>query len=93
MPLSYSPLRYPGGETSIYELVSDIINANKLQRRHYAEPYAGGCGLALALLFNGRVSDIHINDIDLGIWSFWHSVLNHTDELVEKNQTNQYHNL
>ena len=84
MPLSYSPLRYPGGETSIYELVSDIINANKLQRRHYAEPYAGGCGLALALLFNGRVSDIHINDIDLGIWSFWHSVLNHTDELVEK---------
>ena len=84
MPLSYSPLRYPGGKTNIYELVSDFIKVNKLQRRHYAEPYAGGCGLALALLYHGHVCDIHINDIDAGIWSFWDSVLNHTDELVEK---------
>lgn len=87
MPLSYSPLRYPGGKTSIFELVSEFIKVNKLQRRHYAEPYAGGCGLALALLYHGFVSDIHINDIDRGIWAFWDAVLNHTERLEEKINT------
>ncbi|MBB4952739.1 DNA adenine methylase [Agrobacterium vitis] len=62
--------------------MSKIFKANKLQQYHYAEPYAGGCGLALSLLFSGYVSDIHVNDIDPSIWSFWYSVLNHTEELV-----------
>jgi len=35
------------------------------------------------LLFGGFVSDIHINDIDPGIWSFWNSVLNENDALVD----------
>jgi DNA adenine methylase len=83
MSLSYSPLRYPGGKTSIFEVVSGFIKINKLQRRHYAEPYAGGCGLALALLYDGLVSDIHINDIDHGVWAFWDSVLNDTENLAE----------
>ena len=55
------------------------------------EPYAGGCGLALSLLFSGFVSDIHINDIDPAIWSFWHSLLNRTEEfikLIEKTPVN-----
>lgn len=81
---SHSPLRYPGGKTSIFDLVSAFIEVNNLQRRHYAEPYAGGCGLALVLLYNGFVCDIHINDIDRGIWAFWNAVLNHTDELEKK---------
>lgn len=84
MALFYSPLRYPGGKTSIFDLVSEFITVNKLQRRHYAEPYAGGCGLALALLYNGFVCDIHINDIDRGIWAFWDAVLNHTEKLEDK---------
>jgi DNA adenine methylase len=61
--------------------VSRILRGNKLARGHYAEPYAGGCGLALGLLFTGFVSDIHVNDIDRSIWSFWHSVLNDTEDL------------
>lgn len=58
-----------------------MLRENRLERRHYAEPFAGGCGLALALLYEGHVSDIHINDVDASIWAFWKSVLNHTDEL------------
>ena len=77
-----SPLRYPGGKTCLYPLVSRILKDNRLERRHYAEPFAGGCGLALALLYGGHVSDVHINDVDASIWSFWHSVLEHTDELA-----------
>jgi len=83
MPLVTSPLRYPGGKVCLQEPVAQILRLNKLDRGHYAEPYAGGCGLALALLFNGHVSDIHINDIDRSIWSFWSLVLNRTEEFVE----------
>ncbi len=67
--------------------VSRILRGNKLERGHYAEPYAGGCGLALALLYAGFVSDIHVNDIDRAIWAFWDAVLNHTDEFVRLIET------
>jgi DNA adenine methylase len=83
MPLATSPLRYPGGKSCMLGPISRIIRGNKLERGHYAEAYAGGCGLALALLYSGFVSDIHVNDIDQAIWSFWHSVLNDTEELVK----------
>lgn len=55
-----------------------------MERHVYAEPFAGGCGLALNLLYEGNVRDIHINDIDPGIWAFWHCVLNLNEELVDK---------
>ncbi|MEM9397190.1 MAG: DNA adenine methylase [Pseudomonadota bacterium] len=82
MARSTSPLRYPGGKTCLYPLVSRILRENRLERRHYAEPFAGGCGLALTLLYEGHVSDIHINDVDASIWAFWKSVLDHTDEFA-----------
>lgn len=78
-----SPLRYPGGKACLLDLTSTVLRLNGLERGHYAEPYAGGCGLALALLFGGHVSDIHINDIDPSVWSFWHCVLNDTDALID----------
>jgi DNA adenine methylase len=83
MPLATSPLRYPGGKVCLMPLITRILRANKLNRGHYAEPYAGGCGLALGLLFNGFVSDIHINDVDRPIWAFWSSVLNHTEKFID----------
>ena len=84
MPRSTSPLRYPGGKASLYPLVTRVLRDNRLERRHYAEPFAGGCGLALALLYGGHVSDVHINDVDPGIWAFWHSVLKYTEEFVDR---------
>jgi len=83
MARSNSPLRYPGGKTCLYDLAAHILRLNKLERGHYAEPYAGGAGLALTLLFEGHVSDIHLNDVDRSIWAFWNSVLNETDALIE----------
>ena len=83
MPITTpSPLRYPGGKTSITPMVSKIIQNNTLERGHYIEPYAGGCGLALSLLFQGYVHELHLNDIDRSIWSFWYTVINDTDKLV-----------
>lgn len=79
-----SPLRYPGGKAKIRGLISSILKKNGLEKCHYVEPYAGGCGLALSLLYDDLVSNIYINDIDIGVWAFWESVLNDTERLVAK---------
>ena len=78
-----SPLRYPGGKASMLEDITAVLRMNGLERGHYAEPYAGGCGLALALLYGGFVADIHINDVDPSVWSFWHSVLHQTQDFIK----------
>ena len=78
-----SPLRYPGGKACLYDLATYFLGVNELQQRSYTEPYSGGCGLALSLLYSGHVSQIHLNDIDRSVWAFWRSVLSYTDELIE----------
>ena len=84
---SLSPLRYPGGKSCLHGLVAQILRLNRLERAHYAEPYAGGAGLALSLLFGGHISEVHLNDVDRSVWAFWHSVLNDTDALVRRIET------
>jgi len=81
-----SPLRYPGGKGRISKYFSQIIKNNDLIGGHYAEPYAGGCGVAFHLLMNGYVNHIHINDLNYPLFCFWHSVLNETESLCKKIQ-------
>lgn len=70
-----SPLRYPGGKACIFPFISNLFYENNLIGTDYAEPYAGGAGLALKLLFNEYVNKININDFDYSIYSFWKSIL------------------
>jgi len=79
----YSPLRYPGGKAPFAPFIAEIMEANGLIGGHYLEPYAGGAGVALDLLFHGYVSHIHINDIDPAIYAFWVSVTQYADELLD----------
>ena len=60
-----------------------IFKDNLLYDGIYIEPYAGGASVALSLLFNEYASKVIINDIDKSIFSFWHSVLNETDNLCK----------
>jgi DNA adenine methylase len=57
--------------------MSKLFSENLLIGSSYAEPYAGGSGLALKLLFNEFVNKIYINDLDKSIYLFWKSVLEH----------------
>lgn len=84
MAFTNSPLRYPGGKSALARTLRDIIVANDLRFCTYAEPFAGGCGLALRLLFDGVVAQIAINDLDPAIWAFWEATLNHTEELARR---------
>lgn len=86
MTSAASPLRYPGGKACLLELTASLLRLNRLELAHYAEPYAGGCGLALSLLYGGIVGDIHINDIDPSVWAFWHCALNKNEALVARIQ-------
>src|SRR5690348_10910437 len=79
----YSPLRYPGGKGKVADYFKQIFKDNLLYDGVYVEPYAGGASVALSLLFNEYVSKIIINDIDRSIFSFWHSVLNKTEEICK----------
>lgn len=86
MKRSPSPLRYPGGKACIFDMTKDILVSHNLVGWQYAEPYAGGCGLALSLLFDGVVSKLHLNDIDPSIAALWQVILEHTDELANRVQ-------
>jgi DNA adenine methylase len=76
-----SPLRYPGGKAKLFPFFAGLIQQNNLFGCTYFEPYAGGAGLALKLLSGGFVQKIVLNDLDEAVWSFWHSALEHNDEL------------
>lgn len=82
-PRHYSPLRYPGGKNCIFPFMSKFFYENDLVGIPYAEPYAGGAGLALHLLIEGFVSKIYINDLDPCIYLFWKAILNRTDEFCK----------
>lgn len=79
----YSPLRYPGGKTRIFKFVSNVLLENNLIGINYAEPYAGGAGLALKLLISEYVENIYINDLDRSIYSFWISILERPTEFCD----------
>ena len=83
MPVTDTPLRYPGGKSQIIPLVVEILRENDMFYGEYAEPFAGGAGIAMSLLLNSYVDRIHINDIDPAVYAFWFSVLNHTEQLCD----------
>lgn len=81
--MNNSPLRYPGGKSKLYGLVESIISQYSDVVDTYVEPFAGGAAIALKLLQNNRVKKVIINDINIGIYSFWDSVCNQTDNFLK----------
>jgi DNA adenine methylase len=79
-----SPLRYPGGKSSLADFLTDVIDLNDLRGGVYYEPYVGGAGAALSLLRDDVVSEIFINDADERVYAFWDSVLNECNRFVNQ---------
>ena len=80
----YSPLRYPGGKRKLSNYIKLVLGQNGLIGAHYVEPYAGGAAVALALLFEGYASHIHINDLSRSVYAFWYAVLYETESLCSR---------
>jgi DNA adenine methylase len=79
-----SPLRYPGGKAPLADFFENAIGALGLMKPTYVEPYAGGAGAGLDLLYRGVVGHVVINDLDLSIYSCWDSMLHETEEFLRR---------
>jgi DNA adenine methylase len=86
MPATYTPLRYPGGKAKLGPFLAALFKANRLIDGEYAEPYAGGAGAGLFLLFRGYATHLHLNDIDRGVVAFWRAVLTHNERFAKRIQ-------
>ena len=78
----YSPLRYPGGKGKLAPFVKLLIKKTNHTDGIYVEPFAGGAGIAIDCLLNNIVSEIVINDLDKGIYSFWKAILTDTNRFT-----------
>lgn len=81
MPRYLTPLRYPGGKQRFGPYLSEVVGLNRLNGAVYLEPFAGGAGAALHLLFSGAVKRICLNDLDRSIYAFWHSAVHRNGKL------------
>lgn len=84
MSRHHTPLRYPGGKQRLAPFILELLTENKLIGGHYAEPYAGGAGVAIELLMSDTVSHIHLNDSSRPVYAFWQSVVSQPEELCRR---------
>jgi DNA adenine methylase len=77
-----SPLRYPGGKSSMTGLLQQIRQINGLGTHTMAEPFAGGAGASLSLLYMEETPEIFVNDADRAIADFWWSVTTQHQEFA-----------
>ena len=84
MAIHNTPLRYPGGKTTLSGFFKCVLKANALSDIHYAECYAGGAGIAFELLFLEHATHVHLNDLDRAVFAFWNAVIHHSEWLCKK---------
>jgi DNA adenine methylase len=65
------------------DVLLQIRRLNGLADRSVAEPYAGGAGAALTLLFLEETTEIFINDADPAIHDFWWSLISRPDAFMK----------
>ena len=78
-----SPLRYPGGKASLTSILCKVRSLNRLNGHAIAEPFAGGAGASLTLLYLHETHEIHINDLDPAIHDFWFSAVYNSAALLK----------
>jgi DNA adenine methylase len=81
LPQFRTPLRYPGGKGRLAQYVCDLMTMNDLVGGHYIEPYAGGAGIGVTLMFLEYASRIHLNDLNKSVFAFWKSVCDEPEAL------------
>lgn len=81
MPVTQTPMRYPGGKSRLYPVMSSLLACNDLSGGTWAEPFCGGAGLALALLIKGDVSRVVLADADPAVVSVWFACRDQPAEL------------
>jgi DNA adenine methylase len=82
MSAAASPLRYPGGKQALTGTLAGLLRGAGHEDGVYVEPYAGGAGAALSLLFGEYVRELLLNDADFRVYAFWRAALFETEHLL-----------
>ena len=77
-----SPLRYPGGKGALAPFLGALIKAQQAEISTYVEPFAGGAGAALRLLYDEYVERVVLNDLDRGVAAMWRSIFDRTEDFI-----------
>lgn len=80
--MNRTPLRYPGGKQKLAPFIQEILECNHITD-HYIEPYAGGAGVGIELLLSKKIKHIHLNDSDIRLYAFWHTVKYESERLCQ----------
>lgn len=83
LPSDVSPFRYPGGKAKLSRFIALFILTNDLGGCTLVEPFCGGAGGTLPLLVSGLIDKLVLNDLNPGVYGFWHSVKHNPDELIK----------
>lgn len=75
-----SPLRYPGGKSTLIDFIGEEIDPNQLQT--LISPFTGGGSVELALLESGLTNHLILNDKDPDVYNFWSVILTQPDKLI-----------
>lgn len=81
-----SILRYPGSKARFCEFITKTLALNIGKPRLFVEPFCGGASVSIALLENGTVDAVAINDIDPLISNLWSVVFSKSNAIWLANQ-------
>lgn len=77
-----SPLRYPGGKTWLVPHIREWLGTQRA--KVLFEPFAGGAIVSLTAVMEGLADRCVLVELDRDVAAFWHSALNHADELCDR---------
>ncbi|MGQ0709648.1 MAG: DNA adenine methylase [Rhodoferax sp.] len=69
-----SILRYPGSKARFRDFIAKAIALNTARPQLFVEPFCGGASVSIALLEDGVVDKIAINDVDPLLSQLWSTV-------------------
>ena len=77
-------MRYPGGKSKVLDLLASYLSEEK---KTFVDVYCGGGSVGLSLLLSGVVEHLVMNDLDKGIYAFFHTILTAPEALNQKIRT------
>ncbi|MEK6708694.1 MAG: DNA adenine methylase [Pseudomonadota bacterium] len=79
-----SILRYPGSKARFADFIASCVRLNGIRNSLFVEPFCGGASVSIALLEDGVVDRVALNDADPLIAALWDTVFNttHAEQLA-----------
>jgi DNA adenine methylase len=71
LPVPKSPFRYPGGKSRLAARIVELLIGQSDRSTSYVEPFVGGGAVALLMAVRYPDIELHLNDMDPRMSSFW----------------------